>query len=186
MRRTHQIASAQCNSSLEPLHNIPLSNGSIEAGGMDNSDDDFLDDGIDFDDIPADTLQQLELSAWQASQLPPHENRGANTGFQQNGRGLNSSSRFQGSPQRQQSNLYGDIEVVDLDADILEDTGPIANVVNSNPRTYPAATLGQALGERQYAAVQRHQQQQAPPIADPAPEQELKTRIEEVSIISFS
>ncbi|OKL58990.1 hypothetical protein UA08_05907 [Talaromyces atroroseus] len=155
-----------------------FSNGRIETCGMD-SDDEFLDDGFDFDSIPAGTLLQLEQKARQATQVPPHEA----PGLQQNGNRLNKPSLPQAPlPQRREASFYSNAEVVDLDADILEKDEPIGGVVNSNPRIVPTVTHAQGSGQRQYATIQG--QQQVPSVADSnafIPEHELRAQIEELS-----
>lgn len=148
-----------------------------------DSDDDFLDDGIDFDSIPAGTLLQLEQSAWQATQASPpqYDERSHSTGAQTNRNQLNRDRAP--PPQRRQSSFYGDVEVIDLDADILEgNDAPLEDVVNSNPPVTQNALHDHTLGQKQYIPVQiRHHAQSAQAPNIHYPDGDIGARIEEVT-----
>lgn len=143
-----------------------------------DSDDEFLDDGLDFDAIPAGTLLQLEQSAWQATQAPQYDEHSQHTGVQTNINQLNHESQYTAPPQRRQSGFYGDVEVIDLDADILDNDGPLEDVVNSNPPIAQNVLHGRAASQRQYNPVQT---QLVQPVQDNH-DREIGARIEEVHI----
>jgi hypothetical protein len=141
-----------------------------------DSDDEFLDDGLDFDAIPAGTLLQLEQSAWQATQAAPeYDERSQSTSIQANRNQLNHDPRYS-APQRRESGFYGDVEVIDLDADILDNDEPLEDVVNSNPPVAQNVLHGRASSQRQYTPVQT---QHVQPVQDNH-DREIGARIEEV------
>jgi hypothetical protein len=152
---------------------------------MDNSDDDFLDDGLDFDAIPAGTLFQLEQTAWRSTQVPPHEERSQTNSIQQNGNRLNNPSISRAPlPRRREASFHSNVEVIDLDADILEENEPTISAVNSNPRIVPRITPSQGSGQ-----TIQGQQRTTPVVASPnafAPEHELRAGIEEVRFLICS
>ncbi|EEA23037.1 hypothetical protein TMatcc_001901 [Talaromyces marneffei ATCC 18224] len=142
-----------------------------------DSDDEFLDDGLDFDAIPAGTLLQLEQSAWQATQQAPQPGgRTQSTSVQTNRNHLNHDLRYSAPPQRQ-SGFYGDVEVIDLDADILDNDEPLEDVVDSNPPVAQNVLHGRAPSQREYTPVQTRYVQPVQHNHD----HEIGARIEEFS-----
>lgn len=128
-----------------------------------DSDDDFLDDGVDFDAIPAGTLLQLEQTAWQATQAalqqtgePLHSTVAVGNEYS-----LNKNRPHGNAPaQRRESSFYGDVEVIDLDADILEDNNDgegSVEVVNSNPPVSQNVLRGHGPDQRLNVPVRAHQ-----------------------------
>ncbi|EED15038.1 DNA repair protein Rad26, putative [Talaromyces stipitatus ATCC 10500] len=162
---------------------LDLSWHDSNVGGMD-SDDDFLDDGLDFDSIPAGTLLQLEQSAWQATQVPPPQSaeRSHSTGLQTNRNQLNQRGYNLPPSQRHNSSFYGDVEVIDLDADILEDNDErLDDVVNSNPPVTQNVLHSRTSDQKQYTPVQTQHAQPAQGSNINYPDHEIGARIEEVS-----
>lgn len=146
-----------------------------------DSDDEFLDDGLDFDAIPTGTLLQLEQSAWQATQAPQHNERSQQTGLQTNRNQLNHEPQYNAS-QRRQSGFYGDVGVIDLDADLLDNDEPLEDVVKSNPPIAQNVLHGHAANQRQYTPVQTQNYQ---PVQD-SHDLEIGAKIEEVWIPIWS
>lgn len=143
-----------------------------------DSDDEFLDDGLDFDAIPAGTLLQLEQSAWQATQAPQYDERSQNSAIQTNRNQLDHELQYNAPPQRRQSGFYGDVEVINLDADILDNDEPLEDVVNSNPPIAQNVLQGRTASQRHYTPLQA---QHVQPVQD-SHDHELGLRIEEVCI----
>lgn len=142
-----------------------------------DSDDEFLDDGLDFDAIPTGTLLQLEQSAWQATQAPQHDERSQQPGLQTDRNQLNYESQYN-APQRRQSGFYGNVEVIDLDADLLGNDEPLEDVVKSNPPIAQNVLHGHAASQRQYTPVQTQNIQSVQDSHD----REIGAKIEEVCI----
>lgn len=144
-----------------------------------DSDDEFLNDGLDFDAIPTGTLLQLEQSAWQATQAPQHDERSQRTGVQTNRNQLNHESQYNAPPQRHQSGFYGNVDVIDLDADLLDNDEPLEDVVNSNPPIAQDVLHVRAASQRQYTPAQT---QHAQPFQD-SHDLEIGAKIEEVCVL---
>jgi hypothetical protein len=143
-----------------------------------DSDDEFLDDGLDFDAIPAGTLLQLEQSAWQATQPAPQYDESAI--LQTNRNQLNHNSQYNAPPQRRQSGFYGDVEVIDLGADILDNDEPLEDVVTSNPPVAQYVLHGSVSTQRQYTPVQTQHVEPVQNADIHYPDREIGARIEEV------
>ena len=147
-----------------------------------DSDDEFLDDGLDFDAIPAGTLLQLEQSAWQATQAPQYDERSQSTSIQTNRNPLNHDTRYSIPQRRRESSFYGNAEVIDLDADILDTDEPLEEVVNSNLPVAQNVLQGHAASQRQSAPIQTQHSQ---PVQDNH-DRDISARIEEVRIPTWS
>jgi hypothetical protein len=101
---------------------------------MDNSDDDFSDDG--FDSLPAGTLLQLEQNAYQATQAPGAQSNGPSqttTRTVQDNTTLLNGAQFLKPPSLQYQGLsseYVDMDVGDLDAEVFEENGALEGAEN--------------------------------------------------------